>query len=166
MTVFKNPEFRRLGEFLSVFWSLIPVLVFNPSVNAKPGLWQEAQEIVLSKESRVSKNSSLPRAILAESVGLSFGEGMATYWFKSGSGLHIKKVAHIRSPKKRYKTPTEIGHREVLDIKPFGEIEAKFDTGNSAKAVIHADKMKVNDKKVTWTLLGKTITSNIIEKIN
>ena len=84
----------------------------------------------------------------------------------TGRNLIKELIQHFEDPKKRYKTPTEIGHREVLDIKPFGEIEAKFDTGNSAKAVIHADKMKVNDKKVTWTLLGKTITSNIIEKIN
>ena len=29
-------------------------------------------------------------------------------------------------------------------------------------AVIHADDMKVKDKKVTWRLLDKTITSDII----
>ena len=30
--------------------------------------------------------------------------------------------------------------------------------------VIHADKMKVNGKKVTWSLLDKTITSDIIRQ--
>ena len=29
-------------------------------------------------------------------------------------------------------------------------------------SVIHADKMDVKGKKVTWSLLGKTITSDII----
>ena len=78
----------------------------------------------------------------------------------------IKEVIqHFEDPNNRFKVPTEVGHREVVTIKPFGEIEAKFDTGNSAKAVIHTDKMKVNGKKITWTLLGKTITSDIIEKI-
>jgi hypothetical protein len=30
--------------------------------------------------------------------------------------------------------------------------------------VIHADKYKVNGKKITWSLLDKTITSDIIRK--
>ena len=45
-----------------------------------------------------------------------------------------------------------------------GEIIAKFDTGNSGMSVIHADKINVKDKKVTWTLGDKTITSDIIRK--
>ena len=54
------------------------------------------------------------------------------------------------------------GYKEIVNIKPFGEIIAKFDTGNSGMSVIHADKMDVKGKKVTWSLLGKTITSDII----
>ena len=56
------------------------------------------------------------------------------------------------------------GYKEIVTIKPFGEIIAKFDTGNSGMSVIHADKMDVKGKKVTWSLLGKTITSDIIRK--
>ena len=48
--------------------------------------------------------------------------------------------------------------KEVIKIKPFG-VRAKFDTGNSGMPVI---QMKVSGKKVTWTLLDKTITSDII----
>ena len=56
----------------------------------------------------------------------------------------------------------------MVTIKPFGEIVAKFDTGNSGMPVIHSDKFKVSGKKITWTLLGKTITSDIVktEKIS
>ena len=50
----------------------------------------------------------------------------------------------------------------MVNIKPFGELIAKMDTGNSGEPVIHAEKMKVSGNKVTWTLLGKTITSDII----
>ena len=51
--------------------------------------------------------------------------------------------------------------------KPFGEIVAKFDTGNSGMSVIHADTTKVKGKTIAWTLLGKTLVSQIIrtEKI-
>jgi hypothetical protein len=62
------------------------------------------------------------------------------------------------------KLPTECGYKEVVTIKPFGEIIAKFDTGNSGMPVIHADKFSVDGRKIKWSLLGKTITSDIIRK--
>ena len=33
---------------------------------------------------------------------------------------------------------SECGYKEIVTIKPFGEIIAKFDTGNSGMSVIHA----------------------------
>ena len=51
-----------------------------------------------------------------------------------------------------------------MTIKPFGDIVAKFDTGNSGTNVIHAEKMEVKGKKVTWSLYNKTITSDIIRQ--
>ena len=61
------------------------------------------------------------------------------------------------------KSPMECGYKEVLNIKPFGDIVAKFDTGNSGMNVIHADKYEIKkQKKITWKLLDKTITSDII----
>tara|TARA_B100001094_G_C17838261_1_gene626649 strand:- start:301 stop:735 length:435 start_codon:yes stop_codon:yes gene_type:complete len=67
----------------------------------------------------------------------------------------------------RIKVPEACGFKEIVTIKPFGEIVAKFDTGNSGMSVIHADKTKVNGKKITWTLMGKTMSSQIVrtEKI-
>ena len=73
-------------------------------------------------------------------------------------------ISHFANKKHRYTVPTECGYKEVVTIKPFGEIIAKFDTGNSGMPVIHTDKFKVDGRKITWTLLGKTITSDIIRK--
>ena len=50
----------------------------------------------------------------------------------------------------------------VIIEKPFGEIVAKFDTGNGASAsTIHADEYKVDGKSITWKYQGKTVTSKI-----
>jgi len=73
-------------------------------------------------------------------------------------------ISHFANKDNRYKVPTECGYKEVLSIKPFGEIIAKFDTGNSGMPVIHADKFKVSGRQIRWTLLGKTITSDIVRK--
>ena len=73
-------------------------------------------------------------------------------------------ISYFANKDNRYKTPTECGYKEVVTIKPFGEIIAKFDTGNSGMPVIHADKYKVDGKQIRWSLLGKTVTSDIIRK--
>jgi ribosomal protein S6--L-glutamate ligase len=73
-------------------------------------------------------------------------------------------ISHFANKDNRYKVPTECGYKEVLSIKPFGEIIAKFDTGNSGMPVIHTDKFKVSGRQIRWTLLGKTITSDIVRK--
>jgi len=73
-------------------------------------------------------------------------------------------ISHFANKDNRYKVPTECGYKEVVTVKPFGEIVAKFDTGNSGMPVIHADSYKVSGKQIRWTLLGKTITSDIIRK--
>ena len=73
-------------------------------------------------------------------------------------------ISYFANKDNRYKTPTECGYKEVVTVKPFGEIIAKFDTGNSGMSVIHADKYKVDGKQIRWSLLGKTVTSDIIRK--
>ena len=76
-----------------------------------------------------------------------------------------KEILEFFSDKKNWQTvPSECGYKEIVSIKPFGDIVAKFDTGNSGMSVIHADKMEVKGKQVKWSLLGKTITSDIIRK--
>lgn len=73
-------------------------------------------------------------------------------------------ISHFANKENRYTVPTECGYKEVVTIKPFGEIIAKFDTGNSGMSVIHADKYEISGKQIRWSLLGKTITSDIVRK--
>ena len=89
-----------------------------------------------------------------------------TEGIEDATGMNIAKevITYLAKKENRYTIPTECGFKEVLTVKPFGEIVAKFDTGNSGMTVIHADKYKVDGKKITWSLLGKTITSDIVRK--
>ena len=82
----------------------------------------------------------------------------------SNQNISREVIQHFADKTNRYKTPTECGYKEVVNIKPFGEIIAKFDTGNSGMPVIHADKFSVSGRQIRWSLLGKTITSNIVRK--
>ena len=89
-----------------------------------------------------------------------------TEGMEEASGQNIsKEIIEFFADKKNWvKVPGEWSYQEIVSIKPFGEIIAKFDTGNSGMPVIHADKMKVNGKRITWSLLDKTITSDIIRQ--
>jgi len=89
-----------------------------------------------------------------------------TEGIEEASGQNIsKEIIEFFADKKNWvKVPSECGYKEIVTIKPFGELVAKFDTGNSGMSVIHAEEMKVTGKNVTWTLLGKTLTSPIIRE--
>tara|TARA_B100001057_G_scaffold408246_1_gene422434 strand:- start:1253 stop:2638 length:1386 start_codon:yes stop_codon:yes gene_type:complete len=89
-----------------------------------------------------------------------------TEGIEDATGMNIAKevIQHFANKDNRFSVPTECGYKEVVTIKPFGEIVAKFDTGNSGMPVIHTDKYKINGNEITWTLLDKTITSKIIRK--
>jgi len=89
-----------------------------------------------------------------------------TEGMEEASGQNIsKEIIEFFADKNNWvKVPSECGFKEIVTIKPFGEIVAKFDTGNSGMPVIHADKINVKDKKDTWSLGDKTITSDIIRK--
>ena len=65
--------------------------------------------------------------------------------------------------KNRNSVPTRSGYHEVVSIKPFGEMIAKLDTGNSVLSVLHAEDIKVSGKNITFTLKDKTITTKIIK---
>ena len=79
----------------------------------------------------------------------------------------VKMVVDYFSDKKnRNYVPRQCGFLEIVSVKPFGDIIAKFDTGNSASApTIHADKFKISSGNITWTLNGKTLTSKIKRKV-
>lgn len=89
-----------------------------------------------------------------------------TEGIEDATGMNIAKdvINHFADGENRYTVPTECGFKEILTIKPFGDLVSKFDTGNSGMPVIHADKYKIQGNEITWTLLGKTITSKIIRK--
>jgi ribosomal protein S6--L-glutamate ligase len=89
-----------------------------------------------------------------------------TEGIEKATGMNIAKevITHFANGENRFTVPTECGFKEILTIKPFGDIVSKFDTGNSGMPVIHADKFKINGNKITWTLLNKTITSDIVRK--
>ena len=75
----------------------------------------------------------------------------------------IKEVLQYFKNKDNWRySALEVGWEEIVKIKPFGELVAKFDTGNSVKPVIHAEDIKVNGKKITFTLNGKTITTKLV----
>ena len=89
-----------------------------------------------------------------------------TEGIEDATGMNIAKevITHFANKENRFTVPTECGYKEILTIKPFGELVSKFDTGNSGMPVIHSDKYKVSGNKITWTLLNKTITSDIVRK--
>ena len=92
-----------------------------------------------------------------------------TEGIEDATKMNIAKevITHFADKKNRFTVPTECGYKEILTIKPFGEIVAKFDTGNSGMPVIHADEIKpLSNTKVQWSLLGKTIESRIVRTEN
>ena len=89
-----------------------------------------------------------------------------TEGIEDATGKNIAKevIQHFAKEENRYTVPTECGFKEILTIKPFGELISKFDTGNSGMPVIHADKFQVEkNNTIRWSLLGKTITSKIVK---
>ena len=139
-----KPEKIKLTE-LEIEASLLAAKAVN-------GLWTAVDFIP-------SKNREKEAPFVIEVNSSPGTEGM-----EEASGQNIsKEIIQFFADKKNWvKVPGECGYKEIVSIKPFGEIIAKFDTGNSGMSVIHADDMKVKDKKVTWRLLDKTITSDII----
>ena len=122
------------------------------AAKAVNGLWTAVDFIP-------SKNRTKEPPFIIEVNSSPGTEGM-----EEATGRNIsKEILEFFADKKNWvKVPGECGYKEIVTIKPFGEIFAKFDTGNSGMSVIHADKMDVKGKKVTWSLLDKTITSDII----
>ena len=88
-----------------------------------------------------------------------------TEGIEEASGKNIVKqvVDYFADSENRYPVPTQCGHREVVNIHPFGEIIAKFDTGNGVYSVLHAEDIKISGKKITFNLKGKTITTDLVD---
>lgn len=85
---------------------------------------------------------------------------------EANSGLNVAKevLEHYKESKNRYTVPIRCGFHEMVDIKPFGEVETKFDTGNSAYSVLHAEDIKINGSKITFTTFGgQTLTTKLVK---
>jgi ribosomal protein S6--L-glutamate ligase len=77
-------------------------------------------------------------------------------------------ITYFNDPELRYTVPNECGFLEVLNVKPFGPIISKFDSGNSSLPVIHGDDIELKGKMVHWTLFGKKMKNRLIktQKVN
>src|SRR5581483_2923413 len=67
-----------VGALRPPSWPRMPLENRWPSVKAYFGSWQEAQETVLSAETRLSKYSSQPSSAFWGEYGLSFGQKIGT----------------------------------------------------------------------------------------
>ena len=83
-----------------------------------------------------------------------------TEGMEEATGRNISKeiLEHFSDRKNWVHAPSQCGHREVVTIKPYGDMVAKFDTGNSVLSVIHGEDIKVKNGKVSFTLMGKKVT--------
>ena len=72
-------------------------------------------------------------------------------------------LEYLQNPvHRRHKFNQESGYHETLEIVGYGDIRAKFDTGNYKYPVIHAENIEVTGKKITFTHGDKTITTNLV----
>ena len=75
-------------------------------------------------------------------------------------------VEYFSYAENRYPVPNVCGFIENIEVEPFGDLVAKFDTGNGASApTIHADKVKVSGKEITWSHGDKTTTNKIMRTV-
>ena len=85
---------------------------------------------------------------------------------EEANNINISKeiLTYFMNPATRHSVPNQCGYNEVVDIEPFGELVAKFDTGNSVLSVLHADDIKVTGNKITFTNGGKKITTDLVKE--
>jgi len=81
----------------------------------------------------------------------------------TGKNLVKEVIDYYSNPKNRHPVASEVGRFERVELMGLGTIVANFDTGNSARAIIHADEWKVKNKTVTWKAFGKTFKHNLVE---
>jgi RimK family alpha-L-glutamate ligase len=81
------------------------------------------------------------------------------------TGVNVVKdvLVYFQNPKNRHPVALEVGRFERVELVGLGMIVANFDTGNSARAIIHSDDWKVKNKKVIWKTFGKTFEHDLVE---
>ena len=73
-------------------------------------------------------------------------------------------LQYFDNPDIRYTVPSECGYYETVNIKPFGNLTAKLDTGNYNYSVIHAENISTKGKSITFDLNGITHTAKSLGK--
>ena len=117
-------------------------LLASKAVN---GVWT-AVDFIPSKEPKTK-----PPYILE----VNHSPGTAGIEKASGKNIAKEVIQHFENFKNRIKVPEQCGYFEVVKIEPFGELVAKFDTGNSSMPVIHGKDIKVKDNQITFSHNGK-----------
>ena len=121
-------------------------LLASKAVN---GVWT-AVDFIPSKEPKTK-----PPYILE----VNHSPGTAGIEKASGKNIAKEVIQHFENFKNRIKVPEECGYFEVVKIEPFGELVAKFDTGNSSMPTIHGKDIKVKDGKISFSHYGKTLNT-------
>ena len=117
-------------------------LLASKAVN---GVWT-AVDFIPSKEPKTK-----PPYILE----VNHSPGTAGIEKASGKNIAKEVIQHFENVKNRIKVPEECGYFEVVKIEPFGELVAKFDTGNSSMPTIHGKDIKIKDGKISFSHYGK-----------
>ena len=81
----------------------------------------------------------------------------------TGDNIVKKVITYFSNPKNRIPVAQEVGRFERIELKGLGEIVANFDTGNSARAIMHTDNWEVKGKNVVWESFGKTYTHKLVK---
>tara|TARA_B100000287_G_scaffold349033_1_gene337492 strand:+ start:721 stop:2097 length:1377 start_codon:yes stop_codon:yes gene_type:complete len=101
-----------------------------------------------------------------EQYFLEVNSSPGTDGIEEANNINIAKkvLEHYMETDNRYSVPTHVGYLEFINIQPFGEVIAKFDTGNGAESpTIHAENVNVKNNMVTWTYEGKTLKNKLIK---
>ena len=87
-----------------------------------------------------------------------------TEGIEKATGKNIVKeiIQYFEEDKHRIKVPEQCGYLEVVTVKPFGDLVAKFDTGNALYPVLHAEDIKIKGKEITFTHKDKTATTKLL----
>ena len=81
----------------------------------------------------------------------------------TGRNLIKELVTHFQNRDHWRYTALEIGRHESIHINGIGNIVANFDTGNSARCIIHADEYDTKNNMVTWSAQGKKYKNKIVK---
>jgi len=101
-------------------------------------------------------------------IFLEVNSSPGTQGIEEATNDNISKIllTHFMDKENRFTVPDEVGFLEMVYLPLYGGIIAKFDTGNSSLPVLHAEDIKVEGKKVSWTLFGKRNTKPLVQTLN